>query len=279
MQFLASGSSILSIAAAKTSPLVQNAAAVWSCLKRSCRWNDAPKLPRLIEQRTRGQAVRGGNRATGFAERGGNPCVAGIEGGIRPPSPIPTFPQMNGLSGFVERVGLLDVLAQSGEASGRKINFNDRKLRVIQFRPERAKSISQHYRAPRTGQCLDRDPRSQRFSVAVIITPAHLEIFETRVIAIGGPDPPQDVRSLHRQTCVKRPVINHINGSMRLARPGRIERFGRSGTASGAQEQDGGESDPLDRSRNFPDQPGTTRHPDNSPRSRCFQRMGTRTAP
>ena len=98
------------------------------------RRHDPPEPPDLVKQWTRGEAVGGSDRATGLAEGGGDPGVAGVKGGIGPASPIPAFPQTNRPAGLVEGVGLFDVLAQAGKAAGGKIDFDDRKLWVFEFR-------------------------------------------------------------------------------------------------------------------------------------------------
>ena len=195
-----------------------------------------------------------------------------MERGVGASSPIPTFPQTNGLAGFVECVGLLDVLAQLGEAAGRKINFNDRKLRVVESRAQRAESIRKQHRAFRASQRLHCGPAGKRFSVGIVVAPANFEIPETRVIAIGWPGPSRDVRSLYRQACMKRAVIDHVNSPRGLTGPRRIERFGWSGAGTGAEKDCGDEHDLLDRSRNFPDQPGPILHPDHSSDALRFQR-------
>ena len=186
--------------------------------------------------------------------------------------PSVAFPQPNGLAGFVERVGLVDVLAQSGKSCGRKIDCNDRKLWVVELRAERAKPVGEQHRALGAGQCFHCDPARERFSVAIIVAPADLQIFETGVIPLGWPDPARDVQSLHGQACVKRAVIDHVNGPRGLAGPGRIERF--SGSSTGTEERYGDESDLPGRSHKSPDQPKAIFHPDNSPRTQYFQRMG-----
>src|SRR5450755_667441 len=122
------------------------------------RWNDASELPRLMEKRTRREAVGGSNRATGFAERGSDPCVASVECGIGTASPIPTFPQTNGPACFIECVSLLDVLAQSGEASSGQIDFDHRETRGIQLLSQRTEPIRKQHRALRAGQRFHRAP-------------------------------------------------------------------------------------------------------------------------
>ena len=88
------------------------------------------------------------------------------------------MPETNGLAGFVERVGLFDVLAQPGEAAGGKIDFNDRKLRVLEFRAQRVESIGKQDRPLRAGQGFQRDPGGERLPVAIVLAPADFEILE-----------------------------------------------------------------------------------------------------
>ncbi len=77
----------------------------------------AAELSHLEQQRARGDADGGIDRAAGFAQAGRDPVVAIVEGGIAAAGAIPIFLQKNGLTGCVERVGLCDVVAEASEAA------------------------------------------------------------------------------------------------------------------------------------------------------------------
>lgn len=219
-----------------------------------------------MQQRNRGEAIGGSDRATGLAEAGGDPGVASVECGIGPASAIPAFPQTNRPAGFVQGVGPFDVLTQSGKAAGRKIDFNDRKLWVLEFRAERVESIGEQDRPLRTGQGFQRDPAGEGLPVAVVIAPADFEILGPGVIAIGRPGPARDVRSLHGHAGVKRAMIDHVNGPSALTGLRWIERLDRSGAGNAKKEGCGQES--VTRQTT-----GPSFHPDNSSEARRFQRL------
>jgi hypothetical protein len=224
-----------------------------------------------MEQRTWSQTKARSDGTARFAQPESDPGVACVERGIGAARAIPAFPEANGPVGFIERVRLVDVLAQPRKSSGRKINRHDRKFRVCQPRSERAESVGEQYRPFRAGQGPERDPAGERFSIAIVIAPADLEIFETGVIALGRPDSPRYVRSLHSQAGVERAVIDHVNGPDGFACPGRIERFDRSGTGAGAEEDGDGETG-RENGAGIAIKPAL--HPDSSPEALRFQRSG-----
>ena len=249
----------------------------FSILRR--RRNDAAKLTCLVEELAGRETEGGSDRTTGFSKTGGDPGVASVEGGISAASPIPTAAQTNLPSRFVECIGLLDVLTESGEAGGGKIDFNHGEVRLTKFLPQGVESIGEKDGSSRTGQRFERDAGSQRPSVSIVVAPTHFEIFAPGVIPIRRPTAPGDIRSSDRESGMKLAVVDDINGSGRLAQPRRVEGFVRPGTACGQEDHEKDETESLDRAGQVPESAGAIFHPDNSSRTECFQRGGTVIAP
>src|SRR5688572_31813692 len=71
----------------------------------------------LREKRTWHETVGRGDRTTSLPKAFGCPGVTGAEGRVGSARAIPSFAQAYWVSGFIQRVGPLDVPAEAGEAA------------------------------------------------------------------------------------------------------------------------------------------------------------------